>query len=837
MGLARQANTKVGESVQATGNASPNGRASQSPHWLVLQSVVFFCPMSRISAQLFPQSPLAILVANAESLILTEVNPAAELLFSRDAQALRGQSLESLFLKQHYQHFLEVLQSGPGPHLLLQELLRGPEQSFYAEIRASLLGNATGSEWMIFARDISSEREARDALARSEREYRRMVENSPDGMALVQEGLVVFANMACERLLGVASPDQLWTAEFAAFIHPDDLALWKRREEALFSGHALGRCEIRLLAQGGRVVRAELAQHLIERADATAMQVTLRDVTARYAITNRLKESEALYKGLASVAFDGVCVHKHGILLQTNHSFDAIFGYTDEGTAGESIYNLIAEEQREYLRQEMENGKVLELEGLHKEGHRIQIEAHTMSCMFLGEMAHVTALREIGERKNAEQAMRHQAYFDGLTGLPNRQLFFDRLSVAIEQASRENRLLAVLFLDLDRFKNVNDSLGHNVGDLLLFDAADRLSDCLRKSDTVSRLGGDEFTILLSEINAPGDAGLVAEKIIQAINQPFLLQEQSINIGVSIGIALFPEHGKNADDLIKAADTAMYLAKDNGRNNFQIYSRRSDNGNDKLGLESQLRQAIENEEFVVYYQPKIELATGRLHGAEALVRWKHPTRGLVFPDDFIPLAEETRLIVPLGEWVLLESCRQAKRWEKDNVKISVNLSPWQLHKADLVQRVDKALAGTRVKPDLIELEITETTAMKNPGLTLTVLRELVKRGLSISLDDFGKGYSSLNYLKQFPVNTIKIDMSFIRDVLTEPKDSAIVRAIILLAQNLNMRVLAEGVETAAQAEFLRHEGCDLAQGYHYSRPVTAEAFEALMKSPGWGGPGA
>ncbi|HXC65411.1 MAG TPA: EAL domain-containing protein, partial [bacterium] len=490
----------------------------------------------------------------------------------------------------------------------------------------------------------------------------------------------------------------------------------------------------------------------------TAMQVTLRDVTARHAITNRLKESEALYKGLASVAFDGVAVHKHGILLQTNHSFDKIFGHTEEGTAGVSIYELIAEEQRDYLRREMENGQVLELEGLHKDGHRIQVEAHTLSCMFLGEMAHVTALREVTERKNAEQAMRHQAYFDGLTGLPNRQLFFDRLSVAIEQASRENRLLAVLFLDLDRFKNVNDSLGHNVGDLLLFDAADRLSDCLRKSDTVSRLGGDEFTVLLSEINAPEDASLVAEKIIQSINEPYLLQEQSINIGVSIGVALYPEHGKNADDLIKNADTAMYQAKDAGRNTYVLYNSGSDASKDKLGLESQLRQAIDNGEFEVYYQPKIALATGLLHGAEALVRWNHPTRGLVPPDEFIPLAEETRLIVPLGEWVLNESCRQAKLWEDADVKISVNLSPWQLHKADLIQRVDLALASSKVDPNHIELEITETTAMKNPGLTLTVLKALSSRGLSISLDDFGKGYSSLNYLKQFPVNTIKIDMS-------------------------------------------------------------------------------
>ena len=786
--------------------------------------------MSAISAQLFPQSPLAILVADAELYRLSEINPAAEKLFQRSAKDLQGMPLSVLLGQANFDHLRGQLAASGGPHLALQELQRPDGSPFHAEIRASLLSGAAGTEWMVFVRDISSERQAREALARSERQYRRMVENSPDGMALVQDDIVVFANMACEMLLEVDSPDQLWANDFADFVHPDDRARWRQRAAQLFKGKALDRCEMRLQSPGGKITDVEMAQHLIERADGTAMQVTLRDITARNMILRQLKESEERYKGLAAVAFDGVAVHIDGVLLQTNHSFDTIFGFPERATQGLTLFELVAEEQRAYLRRELDSGKVVELEGLHQDGKRIQIEAHTLACSYMGRPAHVTAVRDISERKAVEQAMRHQAYFDGLTGLPNRQLFFDRLSVAVEQASCEKRLLAVLFLDLDRFKNVNDSLGHNMGDLLLFDAAERLQECLRKTDTVSRLGGDEFTILLSEINAPEDVALVADKILKAINQPFLLQEQSINIGVSIGVALYPEHGANADDLIKHADTAMYLAKDFGRNNYQIYSPRGTKDKDKLGLESQLRRGIEAKEFVVYYQPKIDLASGHLHGAEALVRWQHPTRGLVFPDEFIPLAEETRLIVPLGEWVLNESCRQAKLWEGHDVKISVNLSPWQLHKADLTQRVDLALKDSGVDPNHIELEITETTAMKNPGLTLAVLKDLASRGLSISLDDFGKGYSSLNYLKQFPVNTIKIDMSFIRDVLTEPKDSAIVRAIILLAQNLNMKVLAEGVETQGQADYLRTEGCDLAQGYLYSRPVPAEKFAALL-APG------
>jgi diguanylate cyclase (GGDEF)-like protein/PAS domain S-box-containing protein len=782
--------------------------------------------MSRLSNLLFPQSPLAILLVDSESLNVSEGNPAAARLFARETLEFQDQPLKNLCAFGEFSRLHEVLQRGPGPHVIALKLLRGKGDPFHAELRASLLDSGGENEWVLFVRDISSELEAREALRRSEREYRRMVENSPDGIALIHDGIVVFANMACEKLLGVASPDELWAAEFESFVHPDDHELWRSREKSLLSGDTLERCEMRLLKPNGKTADVELAQYAIERPEGRAMQLTLRDITARKKMELQVRESEERYKGLASVAFDGVAVHFEGVLLQTNHSFDAIFGYKDGDTKGRSIFELVVEEQREYLRKALDSGNVLELEGLREDGHKVHIEASTRACSFLGEPAYVTAVRDISARKNADQAIRHQAYFDALTGLPNRLLFFDRLSVAVDQAAAEGRRLAVMFLDLDRFKNVNDALGHNVGDVLLFDVAERLSSCLRKGDTVSRLGGDEFTVLLNDISAAGEPSLTAEKIIRAVNEPFMIQEESINIGVSIGMAVYPDHGGDAETLIKSADAAMYLAKDNGRNNAQLHSSDSSIRKTKLNLESRLRHAVENREFIVYYQPKMDLATGLLAGAEALVRWKHPERGLVMPDDFIPLAEETRLIIPLGEWVLNESCRQAKLWEGAGLKISVNLSPWQLHKASLSETVDQALSLSGVKPSSIELEITETAAMKNPGQTLSVLRELTSRGVSVSLDDFGKGYSSLNYLKQFPVDTIKIDMSFIRDILTEPKDAAIVRAMILLGHNLNMKVLAEGVETQAHADFLKAEGCDLSQGYLYSKPVTVEAFEKL-----------
>ena len=783
--------------------------------------------MSRLSNLLFPQSPLAILIVDSESLKVSEANPAAGRLFARDPLDFQDIPLKNLCAFGEFARLKEVLDRGSGPHTVSLKLSRSNNEPFFAELRASLLDSGGENEWVFFARDISSEQEAREALRRSEREYRRMVENSPDGIALIQDGIVVFANMACEQILGLNTPDELWAAEFESFIHPDDHALWHEREKKLFEGLELERCEIRLLKPNGRATDVELAEYLIERPEGKAMQITLRDITARKKLEMQIKESEERYKGLASVAFDGVAVHFEGILLQANRSFDAIFGYKPGDTQGRSIYELITEEQREYLKRELDSGNVLELEGLREDGRHVHIEVSTRACSFLGDPAYVTAVRDISARKNAEQAIRHQAYYDALTGLPNRLLFFDRLSVAIQQAARNKSLLAVMFLDLDRFKNVNDSLGHNVGDVLLFEVAERLTASLRKGDTVSRLGGDEFTVLLNEISDARDASQIAEKIVRSINEPFMIQEQSINIGASVGIAIFPEHGQDADSLIKNADGAMYAAKENGRNNFQIFSPEKAGKSDKLSQESRLRKAIEDGEFCLYYQPKVDLASGRLAGAEALIRWKHPERGLIMPDDFIPMAEETRLILPLGEWVLNEGCRQAKAWEKAGLKVSLNLSPYQLHKASLTETVDLALKSSGIDPAYIELEITETAAMKNPGQTLSVLRELTSRGLTVSLDDFGKGYSSLNYLKQFPVSTIKIDMAFIRDLLTEPKDAAIVRAIILLGHNLNMKVLAEGVETKEQAEFLKNEGCDLAQGYFYSRPVPAEEFEKLF----------
>ena len=431
----------------------------------------------------------------------------------------------------------------------------------------------------------------------------------------------------------------------------------------------------------------------------------------------------------------------------------------------------------------------------------------------------------------ANEELRHMTLHDALTGLPNRLLVEDRIGQALAHARRTGVSCAVLFVDLDRFKNVNDSLGHFAGDELLRAVAARLLEVVRSEDTVSRLGGDEFVILLKELAAPEDAAAVAAKLVEALNRPFRVLNREIFITPSVGISIFPQHGEEAQALITSADAAMYSAKRAGRNNIQISAGNSDQRVPKrLELESELRRALERGEFVLHYQPKIDLYTGALCGAEALLRWQHPQRGMVAPGDFIPLAEETGLIVPLGGWVLREACRQCRTWQDRSLpvlRVAVNLSAAQFRQKALLDSVRDALSASGIAPECLEVEITESMVMHNAVEAAYVLEALSVMGVHVSIDDFGTGYSSLSYLKRFPIQSLKIDRSFVRDVSVDAGDAAIVRAIIAMAHQLGLKVIAEGVETESQLQLLRGLGGDQYQGFYCSRPLPAEAFEAFI----------
>jgi len=446
------------------------------------------------------------------------------------------------------------------------------------------------------------------------------------------------------------------------------------------------------------------------------------------------------------------------------------------------------------------------------------------------------SLIDITERKRAEEQSHHQAYHDALTDLPNRILFHDRLSLAILHAHRRKQILAVMFIDLDHFKNVNDTLGHSSGDEVLVAVAERLKSCLREEDTVARVGGDEFLVLLSGITRDSDVGAMARKLLKILAEPFTLKTRELFLSASIGVGLYPNDGTDAETLVANVDTAMYRAKEAGRNNFQFFTpHMQEASQERAHLESGLRRALPREEFTLHYQPILEMTSRRVLGVEALVRWNHPERGLLGPKEFIGLAEDVGLIVAIGEWILRRACQEAMRLRAGDfpdLRVAVNLSPRQFQDKDLVWTVQRVLAETGLPPACLDLEITETIAMQNLSLTGEVLGELSRMGIHISMDDFGTGHSSLNYLKHFPIHRLKIDRSFVAGMTRDDRDRSIVAAIISMAHNLSLRVTAEGVEASAQAEMLAALGCDDVQGFLFAPPLPEPLLaERLMAVDG------
>ncbi len=473
-----------------------------------------------------------------------------------------------------------------------------------------------------------------------------------------------------------------------------------------------------------------------------------------------------------------------------------------------------------------------EFRGRHRDGRTINVEVHGSTIDLAGRRAIIGSLLDISDRKRAETAVRRMAFHDPLTGLPNRRLLHDRLEQALAGAKRNGLMLALLFLDLDQFKRINDALGHETGDALLQAAARRLRRGLRRADTAARFGGDEFCVLLSDIKKPRDAAVLAEKLLDRLAKPFNIHGRNIYVTATIGISIYPADAVDARALLNHADAGLHKAKERGPNAFQFYTPEMHvKALARMATESDLRKAFDGDELVLYYQPCVDIKTEEIIGAEALLRWRRPNLGPVEPVDFISLAEDTGLIVPIGNWAIEAAARQSRTWIDRGlgpIRVMVNLSARQFQGAGLVETVAGALRTAGLDPRNLILEITESLLIKNVGGTAALLYEISEMGVDILMDDFGAGYSSLGTLKLFPIDALKIDRSFIRDVVTSPDDAAIVRAIISMAQSLRLGVIAEGVETAAQLTFLKTVKCEAVQGYIYSRPLPAREFERWVR---------
>jgi diguanylate cyclase (GGDEF)-like protein/PAS domain S-box-containing protein len=552
--------------------------------------------------------------------------------------------------------------------------------------------------------------------------------------------------------------------------------------------------------------------------------------------------SQARFAAFVQQSSDVVTVvDATGVIRYQSPSVERVFGYQAEANVDTELRDLLHPEDARRVfglilsaAEEGRASELVECRVRHADGSWRYAETAVSSLLDDPEVCGVILnTRDVTERKELEEQLAHQAFHDSLTKLANRALLKDRIDHALARAERRGRPLAVMLLDLDGFKAVNDSLGHDAGDELLVAVAERLGECIRPTDTAARLGGDEFAVLVEDLASPGDYTVVAERMLESLRAPFCLHGKEVFVRGSVGIAMCGEGENTSDELLRNADVAMYMAKAEGKNRFELFNPSMHSAMlQRLDIEADLRRAIEQREFVLHYQPTVVLQTGRIAGVEALVRWQHPTRGLIPPMDFIPIAEETGLIVPLGEWVLAEACAQAKRWHEEHaseppLKMAVNLSVRQLQQDTIVETVARVLEETGFEPSALTLEITESAVMNDHVTTIVRLNQLKALGVRIAVDDFGTGYSSLSYLRRFPIDILKIDRSFVDGVTDGSQKRALLRTIVELGRTLNLETVAEGIELPEELQQLRSLDCELGQGYYFARPLDAEAVGPLL----------
>ncbi|MCB5186929.1 EAL domain-containing protein [Methylobacillus caricis] len=686
--------------------------------------------------------------------------------------------------------------------------------------------------------DISSRKQAEAALLQSQAEYRELVESV---QAIVwratPDGVFTFVSQEAETLMGY--PLAEWTQSptfWMEKIHPDDrgwVVDFCKAESAQLKNHMF---DYRMIAADGRTVWVQDIVRVIPNRFGHPQELVgvMLDITARKEGETSLRLSKQVFENTA----EGILIaDRNRQILEVNQAYLDITGYARDDTVGKHLRLLdeIGEEDQPIGNIVQEKGKWMGEILARKQNGEYYPEWVSISTVHDANgllQNYVAVLTDISQRKQSEERLQFLATHDALTGLPNRALLQERMELALLRAQRYRNRVGVLFIDLDRFKIINDTLGHQAGDMLLQEAAKRLKDCLRLTDTIARQGGDEFVVLLEDFTETQYLSAVARKIMNMLAQPFILMNQELYISASIGISVYPEDGVDIFSLLKNADMAMYKAKDDGKNTFHFYSAESNTHSvDRLILENNLRRALEREEFTLLYQAKLDLSGQHIVGAEALIRWNSAELGTISPQDFIPIAEETGLIIDIGAWVINQACKDAYQWQSiagRPIRVGVNLSARQFREDSLREVISEALADSGLTADCLELEITESMIMQNAEHASDILQHFRDLGTHVLIDDFGTGYSSLAYLKHFPIDSLKIDRSFVRDVPQDSDDAAITQAIIAMAHSLKIKVVAEGVENQAQLEFLRAQSCDQLQGYIFSRPLPDEDFTGMLR---------
>jgi diguanylate cyclase (GGDEF)-like protein/PAS domain S-box-containing protein len=734
-------------------------------------------------------------------------------------------------------HIFEAFRRGYGTHIDNEVLWRRDGTSFPAEYWSHPIrrdGNLVGT--VVTFVDITERKRTQEALRESEERYRLLFERNMAGVfRTTLEGRILECNQAAASMLGYDSPEELLATPLARIHHSSsdrEAFLRKLKSEKSLTNH-----ETMLRRKNGESSWAMLNVSLVAGNSGAAdiVEGTFVDITER-----KLAEKELrLMQFSLEHACDAVhWMNAEGRIVYANRASCRSLGRSREELLCLTIPDIDPRFPKERWQTFWEELKVrgsmtFETQHQTKQKHVFPVEITATYLNFDGQEYCFAFARDITERRVAEERVQSLAYYDALTGLPNRILLRDRLTQALATARRQKHQVALLFLDLDRFKIINDSLGHTVGDLLLQEVAERLQSFAREQDTVARLGGDEFLIVLTNVKDIPAAAVAAERFMDAMTVGFVIQGHSLSVSCSLGISIFPEHGADSETLIKNADAAMYSAKDAGRNNFQFFTAdMTAKAVERLTLENNLRTALDRQELFLVYQPQMEIATGKIIGLEALIRWRHPELGLVPPDEFISIAENSGLIMPIGEWVLRTACAQARKWLEEGfaaVSVAVNVSAIQFRQEGFPDTVGRVLQETGLPPQCLELELTESLLLSNADVMFSVLRQLTAMGLRLAIDDFGTGYSSLSYLKHFPVSKLKIDRSFVRDVAVNPDDAAIATAIISMAKSLNLKVIAEGVEDEAQMSFLRTHQCDEIQGYYFSKPLAVDEVAGKMRA--------